>query len=139
MGPPGAGKSMLARRLTTILPAMTLAEAIETTRIPSRRRPPQRPHGIRDCLSTCCVNPRMIAFQTAGEPYQCHQVFHLARQSRKGRSITCVALPSPTDTNPSVTPAGIRCSRFPTLVRLVGIKVADRLNMRARHAMSYVS
>src|SRR5215217_4292028 len=27
------GKSMLARRLTTILPAMTLAEAIETTRI----------------------------------------------------------------------------------------------------------
>jgi hypothetical protein len=26
---------MLARRLTTILPAMTLAEAIETTRIPS--------------------------------------------------------------------------------------------------------
>jgi magnesium chelatase family protein len=26
-------KSMLARRLTTILPAMTLAEAIETTRI----------------------------------------------------------------------------------------------------------
>ena len=26
LGPPGAGKSMLARRLTTILPAMTLAE-----------------------------------------------------------------------------------------------------------------
>ena len=35
LGPPGAGKSMLARRLTTILPAMTLAEAIETTRIHS--------------------------------------------------------------------------------------------------------
>jgi Magnesium chelatase, subunit ChlI len=33
--PPGAGKSMLARRLTTILPEMTLAEAIETTRIHS--------------------------------------------------------------------------------------------------------
>jgi predicted ATPase with chaperone activity len=29
------GKWMLARRLTTILPAMTLAEAIETTRIHS--------------------------------------------------------------------------------------------------------
>jgi magnesium chelatase family protein len=28
-----AGTSMLARRLTTILPAMTLAEALETTRI----------------------------------------------------------------------------------------------------------
>jgi magnesium chelatase family protein len=34
-GPPGAGTSMLARRLTTILPAMTLAEAVETTRIHS--------------------------------------------------------------------------------------------------------
>jgi predicted ATPase with chaperone activity len=33
LGPLGAGKSMLARRLTTILPAMTLAEALETTRI----------------------------------------------------------------------------------------------------------
>jgi magnesium chelatase family protein len=32
---PGTGTSMLARRLTTILPDMTLAEAIETTRIHS--------------------------------------------------------------------------------------------------------
>jgi predicted ATPase with chaperone activity len=30
------GKLMLARRLTTILPAMNLAEAIETTRSPRR-------------------------------------------------------------------------------------------------------
>jgi magnesium chelatase family protein len=35
LGPPGAGKSMLAHRLTTILPEMTLPEAIETTRIHS--------------------------------------------------------------------------------------------------------
>jgi Magnesium chelatase, subunit ChlI len=35
LGPPGAGKSMLARRLTTILPAMALPEAIDTTRIHS--------------------------------------------------------------------------------------------------------
>jgi hypothetical protein len=33
LGPPGAGKSMLARRLTTILPVMPLAKAIETKRI----------------------------------------------------------------------------------------------------------
>jgi magnesium chelatase family protein len=35
LGSLGAGKSMLARRLATILPDMTLAEAIETTRIHS--------------------------------------------------------------------------------------------------------
>jgi len=33
MGPPGCGKSMLARRLPTILPPLRFAEAIETTRI----------------------------------------------------------------------------------------------------------
>jgi magnesium chelatase family protein len=33
IGPPGAGKSMLARRLTTIPPAMSLADARESTRI----------------------------------------------------------------------------------------------------------
>jgi magnesium chelatase family protein len=35
IGPPGAGKTMLARRLPTILPAMTLEEALETTKIHS--------------------------------------------------------------------------------------------------------
>ncbi len=35
LGPPGTGKSMLAKRLATILPAMTEAEAIETTKIHS--------------------------------------------------------------------------------------------------------
>jgi predicted ATPase with chaperone activity len=33
LGHPGAGQSMLARRLTIILPAMRLAEALETTRL----------------------------------------------------------------------------------------------------------
>lgn len=56
VGPPGAGKSMLARRLPGLLPALTPAEALETTRIHSAacltlpasgmlRRPPFRaPH-----------------------------------------------------------------------------------------------
>jgi magnesium chelatase family protein len=35
IGPPGAAKTMLAKRIPTILPPMSLNEAIETTRIHS--------------------------------------------------------------------------------------------------------
>lgn len=35
IGPPGAGKSMMAKRLPTILPPFTLAESLETTKIHS--------------------------------------------------------------------------------------------------------
>ncbi len=35
IGPPGAGKSMLAKRLPTILPEMTMAESIDATKIHS--------------------------------------------------------------------------------------------------------
>jgi len=56
IGPPGAGKTLLARRIPTILPEMTLEEAIQTTRIYSvsgllpkgigllRKRPFRSPH-----------------------------------------------------------------------------------------------
>jgi magnesium chelatase family protein len=56
IGPPGSGKSMLARRMGTILPGMSLDEALETTRIHSvmgltgagnslvNRRPFRSPH-----------------------------------------------------------------------------------------------
>jgi magnesium chelatase family protein len=35
VGPPGAGKTVLAKRLPTILPNLTLAEALESTKIHS--------------------------------------------------------------------------------------------------------
>lgn len=56
IGPPGAGKTMLAKRMTTIMPPMTLSEALETTKIHSvagkigaqegllTRRPFRAPH-----------------------------------------------------------------------------------------------
>lgn len=63
IGPPGSGKSMLAKRLPTILPPMSLKEMLETTRIHSvagttnpgepliRHRPFRSPHHTSSNIS----------------------------------------------------------------------------------------
>lgn len=46
IGPPGAGKSMLAKRLPTILPPMSMAESLETTKIHSVAGKTVRENGL---------------------------------------------------------------------------------------------
>src|SRR5690606_35241279 len=46
VGPPGAGRTMLARRLPGILPSMTLDEALETTKIHSVAGTLRSGHGL---------------------------------------------------------------------------------------------
>ena len=61
IGPPGAGKTMLARRLPTILPSMTLEEALETTKI----------HSVAGLLpsgqSLCTVRPFRAPHHTVSD------------------------------------------------------------------------
>ena len=62
IGPPGSGKTMLAQRLPSILPDLTLEEALETTRIHSvagllndrplvRQRPFRNPHHTSSAIA----------------------------------------------------------------------------------------
>ncbi len=56
IGPPGAGKSMMAKRLPTILPPLTLHEALETTKI----------HSVAGCVDN---NTSLIAQRPFRSPH----------------------------------------------------------------------
>ena len=63
IGPPGAGKTMLAKRLPSILPPMTLREALETTKI----------HSVvgRSLMLVCCIKDplEVLIIQLAMSPW----------------------------------------------------------------------
>ena len=86
IGPPGAGKSMLAKRLPTILPAMNRAEMIETTQVYSvlglttpddpvvRTRPFRAPHHTVSnvAMSGCSALPEIspAVLETMRQPLE---------------------------------------------------------------------
>ena len=128
IGPPGSGKSMLAKRLPSILPPMTPAEAIEVTKLHSvagllpaggsllSRRPFRSPHHTVTSVALAGGGPHL----TPGELSLAHNgVLFLDELPEFPRSATEVLRQPMEDGVVRISRAAGACS-YPCSVMLVG-------------------
>lgn len=102
VGPPGSGKSMLARRLPSILPDMTREEALEVTQIHSvmglltpesplvRRRPFRSPHHTISAPGLTAAAPRRARVRSHWPTAACCSSMS-CRNSGTRRSRSCAS------------------------------------------------